>query len=85
MEDHKTHKVVIYNDDENSYQYIMACLIRFCKHEPIQAEQCAVIAHNKGRCSVKSGDFLEMFDLKNTFDSLDIKSEIEEYAKSNMH
>jgi ATP-dependent Clp protease adaptor protein ClpS len=85
MEEHKTHKVVIYNDDVNSFQYIMACLIRFCKHEPIQAEQCAVIAHNKGRCSVKSGDFLEMFDLKNTFDSLDIKSEIEEYAKSNMH
>jgi ATP-dependent Clp protease adaptor protein ClpS len=58
----------------------MASLIRFCKHEPIQAEQCAVIAHNKGKCSVKSGDFMDMFELKNTFDGLDIKSEIEEYA-----
>lgn len=80
MEETKTHKLVIYNDDVNSYQYIMASLIRFCKHEPIQAEQCAVIAHNKGKCSVKSGDFLEMFDLKNTFDGLDINTEIEEYA-----
>jgi ATP-dependent Clp protease adaptor protein ClpS len=84
MEETKTHKLVIYNDDVNSYQYIMASLIRFCKHEPIQAEQCTVIAHNKGKCSVKSGDFMDMFELKNTFDGLDIKSEIEEYA-GNLH
>lgn len=80
MEENKTHKLVIYNDNVNSYQYIMASLIRFCKHEPIQAEQCAFIAHNKGNCSVKSGNFLEMYDLKNTFDNLDIKTEIQEYA-----
>lgn len=84
MEEHKTHKVVIYNDNVNSFQYIMACLIRLCKHEPLQAEQCALLAHMTGKCQVKSGDFLEMFDLKNTFDDLDIKSEIIEYA-SNMH
>ena len=84
MEEHKTHKVVIYNDDVNSFEYIMACLIRLCKHEAIQAEQCALLAHMNGKCQVKSGDFLEMFDLKNTFDDLDIKSEIIEYA-SNMH
>lgn len=85
MEDYKTHQVVIYNDHVNSYEYIMASLIRFCKHEPIQAEQCAIIAHNKGKCAVKSGDFLEMFDLKNTFDDLDIQSEIQDYAKSNLY
>ena len=85
MEEYKTHKVIIYNDDVNSYQYIMASLIRFCKHEPIQAEQCAVLAHMTGKCEVKSGDFLEMFDLMNTFDGLDIKSEIVEYAKSNLY
>jgi ATP-dependent Clp protease adaptor protein ClpS len=80
MEENKTHKLVIYNDDVNSYQYIMASLIRFCKHEPIQAEQCAVIAHKKGKCSVKSGDFMKMLELKTTLDELDIKTEIEEYA-----
>jgi ATP-dependent Clp protease adaptor protein ClpS len=51
-----------------------------CKHDPIQAEQCAVTAHNVGKCVVKSGAFLDMFELKTTFDDLDIKSEIEEYA-----
>ena len=52
MEDVKTHKLTVYNDDVNSYEYIMACLIRFCKHDPIQAEQCAIIAHNTGKCIV---------------------------------
>jgi ATP-dependent Clp protease adaptor protein ClpS len=80
MEDNKTHKVVIYNDDVNSYDYITACLIRMCKHDPIQAEQCAVVAHNIGKCAVKSGNYLDMFELKTTFDDLDINSEIEEYA-----
>lgn len=84
MEEHKTHKVVIYNDDVNSFEYIIACLIRKCKHEPLQAEQCALLAHMTGKCAVKSGDFMEMLELKSTFDDLDIKSEIEEYA-GNMH
>ena len=80
MEDNKTHKVVIYNDTVNSYDYVTACLIRMCEHDPTQAEQCAVIAHNVGKCAVKSGSFLDMFELKATFDQLEIKSEIEEYA-----
>ena len=80
MEDNKTHKIVIYNDDVNSYDYITACLIRMCKHDPIQAEQCAVVAHNIGKCSVKSGNYLDMYDLKSTFDDLDINCELEEYA-----
>jgi len=77
MEDNKTHKVVIYNDDVNSYDYITACLIRMCKHDPIQAEQCAVVAHNIGKCSVKSGNYLDMYELKSTFDDLDINCELE--------
>jgi ATP-dependent Clp protease adaptor protein ClpS len=85
MSDKKTHKLLMHNDNVNSYQYIMASLIRFCKHNPLQAEQCALIANNNGKCFVKSGDFLEMFDLKNTFDNLDIKTEIQEYAKSNLY
>ena len=80
MEETKTHKLAIYNDDINSYDYVTACLIRLCRHDPIQAEQCAITAHNVGKCAVKSGSFLDMFELKTTFDDLEIKSEIEEYA-----
>jgi ATP-dependent Clp protease adaptor protein ClpS len=84
MEDTKTHKLVLYNDDHNDYLYVIACLIRYCKHEPVQAEQCAVIAHNKGKCSVKSGDYLEMLDIQSDLDEFKLNTEIETY-ESYMH
>ena len=73
----QTHKLVIYKDEYNSYLYVIACLIKFCNHEPIQAEQCAVIANNKGKCSIKSGSFMDMLDLQSAFKDVDIKTEIE--------
>jgi ATP-dependent Clp protease adaptor protein ClpS len=79
MEDTKTHKLVLHNDDVHDFLYVVACLMRYCKHEPLQAEQCAIITHEKGKCSVKSGDFLEMFELKNNLEELDLITEIEEY------
>ena len=84
MEDTKTHKLVLYNDDVHDFLYVTACLIRYCKHEPLQAEQCAVITHNVGKCSVKSGDFLELLEIKNELESLDLLTEIEAY-ESYMH
>lgn len=80
----KTHQISIFNDDVNSIDYVMACLIKFCNHEIEQAAQCTFIAHHKGKCSVKIGDFLEMIEIKTNLDRVDIKSEIEEYA-SNMY
>jgi len=80
----KTHKITLINDSELSFEYIIACLIRFCDHSLEQAEQCALITHNKGRCDIISGEFFEMFNIKSRFDELGINSEIEEYAGS-MH
>jgi ATP-dependent Clp protease adaptor protein ClpS len=79
MDTNKTHKLVLYNDDHNGYLYVIACLIRFCKHEPVQAEQCAIIAHSVGKCSVKSGDYLQMLELKSDFEELKLNTEIETY------
>lgn len=76
----KTHKLVLINDDENSYFHVMACLVRFCDHARDQAEQCALITHNNGKCTIKSGDFVGMFELKNELESVNLKVELEEYA-----
>ena len=82
MENAKTHKLVMHNDDVHDFHYIMACLIKYCEHSPIQAEQCALIAHNKGLCSIKSGDFDAMFDLKSNLNELGIQTEIEAYEST---
>jgi ATP-dependent Clp protease adaptor protein ClpS len=78
----KTHKLTLYNDDIHSYSYVMACLIKFCGHDPIQAEQSAVIANNNGKCDIKLGNFMEMFELQNSFEKVNIKTEVESYESS---
>lgn len=52
--------LVVFNDDFNTFDHVINTLIRVCKHEPEQAEQCTWLIHHKGKCAVKSGtlDFL---------------------------
>jgi ATP-dependent Clp protease adaptor protein ClpS len=54
-------QLVVYNDDINTFDHVIESLIKVCKHDPIQAEQCTFLVHYKGRCSVKKGsyEFLE--------------------------
>ena len=47
--------LVLYNDDVNTFDFVIATLIKLCGHEALQAEQCAHIVHNNGKCGVKRG------------------------------
>ena len=49
--------LILYNDDVNTFDHVINSLVKICKHEPIQAEQCAWIVHNRGKCAVKSGGY----------------------------
>ncbi len=50
-------KIVVYNDDHNTFDHVIKTLIKICKHTTIQAEQCTWIIHFKGKCVVKSGEY----------------------------
>ena len=76
----KTHTLVLHNDEENDFLYVMTALIRFCDHERDQAEQCAIITHNVGKCAVKSGNYLDIHELRSNLDEIGLKVEIEDYA-----
>ena len=80
MNESKTHKLVLINDDYNSFLYVMACLMKFCNYEREQAEQCTVITDNVGKCEIKSGSFMEMFELQNKLSDLQLNVKLEEYA-----
>lgn len=69
-------KLILHNDNHNSSLKVIASLIRYCEHEPIQADQCTLIAHNIGKCEIKHGDFMELLDMKNKLETLDITVEI---------
>lgn len=53
-------ELILYNDDFNTFDFVIETLIEVCKHEPEQAEQCAFIAHFKGKCTIKSGSIHEL-------------------------
>lgn len=52
--------IVLYNDEVNSFDYVILCLMKYCGHEMLQAEQCALIVHTNGKCKVKSGSYEEL-------------------------
>lgn len=56
----KKYTVVLFNDDVNTFDHVIELLIKVCKHNSIQAEQCAMLVHYKGKCDVKSGTYSEM-------------------------
>ena len=47
--------LILYNDDVNTFDFVIETLVEVCKHNQEQAEQCALIAHMKGRCPVRNG------------------------------
>lgn len=54
------HEIVLYNDDVNTFDHVIECLIKYCDHIPEQAEQCAILVHYKGKCTVKTGSFKDL-------------------------
>ncbi len=50
-------EIVLHNDDVNTFDHVIAMLVRYCDHDPQQAHQCALLVHFKGSCSVKTGDY----------------------------
>jgi ATP-dependent Clp protease adaptor protein ClpS len=53
--------LVLFNDEVNTFDWVIDCLVEICQHSPEQAEQCALIVHYKGKYAVQHGtfDFLE--------------------------
>ena len=48
-------ELVVFNDDVNTFDHVIKTLIKVCQHSPEQAEQCTLIIHYKGKCTVKKG------------------------------
>lgn len=53
-------EIVLYNDDVNTFDHVIDTLIYACEHTPEQAEQCSIIVHYKGKCTVKTGLYDEL-------------------------
>ena len=52
--------LIVWNDDVNTFEWVIETLMEICNHSYEQAEQCAYIIHYKGKYSVKEGSYKEL-------------------------
>ena len=52
--------LVLYNDDINTFDFVIESLVEICKHDLLQAEQCTYIVHYNGKCAVKEGSYRQL-------------------------
>ena len=70
-------RLVLHNDEVNSFDYVMETLVDICDHSMTQAEQCATITHYKGKCEVRSGSLSEMKELRYKLISRGLKASVD--------
>jgi ATP-dependent Clp protease adaptor protein ClpS len=56
-EEAKKFQLILYNDDVNTFDFVIETLVKLCGHDVIQAAQCAELVHGTGKCSVKEGSY----------------------------
>lgn len=68
--------LVVFNDEVNTFDWVIETLMDVCKHSATQAEQCTLIIHFKGKCKVKEGEFEELLFMRNEICRRGISAEI---------
>ncbi|WP_010228896.1 ATP-dependent Clp protease adaptor ClpS [Gillisia marina] len=56
----KNYEIVLFNDEYNTFDHVIETLICACDHTPEQAEQCSLLVHYKGKCTVKTGPYNDL-------------------------
>ena len=69
--------LVLHNDDINTFEYVMESLVEVCEHSNTQAEQCAMIAHYKGKCDIMKGSLSALRKVRAELADRGLKTTIE--------
>ncbi|MFC3157773.1 ATP-dependent Clp protease adaptor protein ClpS [Chryseobacterium arachidis] len=72
----EVYKLVLHNDDIHTFDYVIDSLIEICKHTLEQAEQCTILVHFKGKCTVKTGSLDILKPMHEKLLSRELTSEI---------
>ncbi|WP_075344184.1 ATP-dependent Clp protease adaptor ClpS [Tenacibaculum agarivorans] len=60
VEETSKHEIILYNDDVNTFDFVIDSLVSVCDHTLEQAEQCTILVHYKGKCAVKTGEYRDL-------------------------
>ncbi len=73
-----SYSLVVWNDDVNTFEWVIETLIEICSHTKEQAEQCALFIHHKGKYAVKQGDYDTLKPMCNTITERGIGATLEQ-------
>ena len=68
--------IVLFNDDVNTFEWVIECLMKYCRHDLIQAEQCAHLVHFTGKCAIKTGNLNKLKPICETLLQKGLNAEI---------
>ncbi len=77
-----TFNLVVWNDNVNTFEWVIETLIEVCGHTYEQAEQCALIIHFHGKYAVKQGDYETLKPMREAIAERGINATIEEIVES---
>ena len=69
--------LVVYNDDVNTFDHVIETLIKVCGHTAEQAEQCTLLIHYKGKCTVKMGSYEELAGMCTSLHNKSLSADIQ--------
>jgi ATP-dependent Clp protease adaptor protein ClpS len=69
--------LILHNDNVNTFDYVIETLCEVVHHDEVQAEQCALITHYKGKCDIKKGPVDELVALRNTLQQRELSVTID--------
>ncbi|HEY2726736.1 MAG TPA: ATP-dependent Clp protease adaptor ClpS [Parafilimonas sp.] len=73
--------LVVWNDNVNTFEWVIETLIEVCGHTTEQAEQCAFIIHFHGKYAVKQGDYETLKPMREAITDRGINATIEEMVE----
>jgi ATP-dependent Clp protease adaptor protein ClpS len=75
-----SYSLIVWNDEVNTFEWVIETLIQICGHTPEQAEQCAMLIHTQGKYAVKNGEYETLKPMCDAITDRGIGATIEENA-----
>lgn len=74
-------QILVYNDDFNTFDWVIQCFMEVCHHTQEQAEQLSILVHFKGKAIVKTGPYEKVKPLKDALVDRGLSAVIETFVE----
>ena len=81
VDDENSFQLIVWNDEVNTFEWVIDTLIQICGHTSEQAEQSAMIIHTKGKYAVKEGSFNTLKPMCDAITERGIGATVEELSR----